>query len=345
MKRDASWLCPTAGDRERFLDMQERLMPARISTVVAGAVVLVAFGSKGGWPLAAAAAGMVAIVIAGGARLESRRRPELWIFVTTVLNIQLSLAVGTVVTGGPETPMACMQAIPMLMLGARFSHRGLLVGVPLAVVLVIATTLGVDPQQVLDNPETLAIPLALVISIAFYTSPLVASDVRHREDSTLDELTGLLNRRAFAPRFAELAQQAMLNGQPVSVVAVDIDRFKRVNDEHGHAAGDEVLRAIARSFRERLRTFELLYRMGGDEFLLVLPGADGATATDIAEALRRAVDGLLPAGLEVTCSCGVATAEGGEEGFALLLERADTALYEAKRRGRDRVDLAAAAAA
>ena len=171
----------------------------------------------------------------------------------------------------------------------------------------------------------------------------MASDVRHREESTLDELTGVLNRRAFAPRFAELAQQAALNGQPVSVVAVDIDHFKLVNDEHGHAAGDEVLREIARSFRERLRTFELLYRMGGDEFLLVLPGADAATASDIADALRRAVYALRPAGLEITCSCGVATAQGDEVGFELLLERADAALYAAKRLGRDRVDLAEAA--
>ena len=186
--------------------------------------------------------------------------------------------------------MSCLHAVPVLMLGARFSNRGLLVGVPIAVVLVIATTLGVDLQYVLDNPESLVIPLTLVLSTAFYTSPLVASDLRHREDSTLDELTGLLNRRAFAPRFAELAQQAALNGQPVSVVAVDIDRFKRVNDEHGHAAGDEVLREVARVFRERLRTFEMLYRMGGDEFLLVLPGADAATASDIADALRRAVE-------------------------------------------------------
>ena len=93
-------------------------------------------------------------------------------------------------------------------------------------------------------------------------------------------------------------------------------------------------------FRERLRTFEMLYRMGGDEFLLVLPGADAATASDIADALRRAVENLRPAGLEITCSCGVATAEGADVGFAML-ERADAALYAAKRRGRDRVNLAA----
>jgi diguanylate cyclase (GGDEF)-like protein len=323
--------------------MQERLMRARISTIVVALVVVISVVGKASWPLPLAGAVMLAIVFGGAVGLERRRRPELWVFVSSMVNVQIAIGLGTILTGGPVTPLSCLQAIPVLMLGARFSSRGLLVGVPIAVVLVVATTLGVDPQHVLDNPETLVIPLALVLSTAFYTSPLVASDVHHREESTLDELTGVLNRRAFAPRFAELAQQAALNGQPISVVAVDIDRFKRVNDDHGHAAGDEVLRAIARSFRERLRTFELLYRMGGDEFLLVLPGADAATASDIADALRRAVNALRPAGLEVTCSCGVATAQGDEVGFELLLERADAALYAAKRLGRDRVDLAAAA--
>jgi diguanylate cyclase (GGDEF)-like protein len=321
--------------------MQERLLRARVSTVAAAVVVLISISPKAGWPLVAAGAVMVALVFAGGIGLENRRRPELWVFATTMLNVQIALAIGTVLTGGPVTALSCLQAIPVLMLGARFSARGLRVGVPIAVTLVVATTLGVDPHYVLENPESLIIPLALVLSTAFYTSPLVASDVLHREVSTLDELTGLLNRRALAPRFAELTEQASLNGQPVSVVAVDVDRFKRVNDEFGHAAGDEVLREIARVFRERLRTFELLYRTGGDEFLLVLPGADAATAGDIADALGRAVDTLRPAGLEMTCSCGVATAQGSGADFDLLLEQADAALYEAKRRGRGRADLAA----
>ena len=102
-----------------------------------------------------------------------------------------------------------------------------------------------------------------------------------------------------------------------------------------------MLRAIARSFRERLRTFELLYRMGGDEFLLVLPGADAATASDIADALRRAVDALRPAGLEVTLLVRHRHRRGRRGRLRALLARADAALYEAKRLGRDRVDLAA----
>ena len=79
-------------------------------------------------------------------------------FATTMLNVQLAIALGTVLTGGPVTPMSCLHAVPVLMLGARFSNRGLLVGVPVAVALVLATTLGVDLQYVLDNPESAGHP-------------------------------------------------------------------------------------------------------------------------------------------------------------------------------------------
>jgi diguanylate cyclase (GGDEF)-like protein len=98
----------------------------------------------------------------------------------------------------------------------------------------------------------------LVLCAAAYVSPLVESDVRHRADSTLDQLTGLLNRRAFDLRFAEVSEQAALSAQPVSVVLADIDRFKTVNDEHGHGVGDAVLRDIAHVLRGSLRSFELL---------------------------------------------------------------------------------------
>ena len=87
------------------------------------------------------------------------------------------------------------------------------------------------------------------ICAAVYVSPLVASDVRHRADSTLDQLTGLLNRRALGPRFAEIAEQAALTDQPVSVVLADLDHFKSINDDHGHGVGDAVLRDVAYAMR------------------------------------------------------------------------------------------------
>jgi diguanylate cyclase (GGDEF)-like protein len=205
-------------------------------------------------------------------------------------------------------------------------------------VLVLATTLGVDPGYVAHHPESLAVPLALVICAAAYVSPLVASDVRHRADSTLDQLTGLLNRRALEPRFAEIAEQAALTDQPVSVVLADLDHFKSINDDHGHAVGDAVLRDVAYAMRRALRTFELLYRLGGEEFALLLPGAAEDDAARIAEGLRVAIEELEIAGLRVTCSFGVATARGERIELERLVAGADAALYAAKRGGRNRVE-------
>jgi diguanylate cyclase (GGDEF)-like protein len=338
MEQYLSWLCPTPDDRERFLDMQERLRLPRALTIVTGGVVAVAlaFSTKAGWTVLAAMTLMVAVVVFGGWRLERRRRPELWIFFSTVLNIQLMLAVGAVITGGPKTFLVCMLAVPVVMVGARFSTRGLVVGAPISAVLILAATVGVDPAYVLAHPESVAVPLALVLCIAVYVGPLVTSDVRHRAESTLDQLTGLLNRRGLETRFAEIAEQAALTEQPVSMVLADIDRFKSVNDEHGHPVGDAVLRDVAYEMRRTLRTFELLYRVGGEEFLLVLPGADADDAAAVAEKLRVAIQELSPAGVALTCSFGVATADGAD--FTALFGAADAALYEAKRLGRNRVE-------
>lgn len=237
-----------------------------------------------------------------------------------------------------------MLAMPVLIVGARFSRHGLILGAPISAALVVAVTLGADPRYVFDNPETLLIPLGLVVVSAVYMNPLVASDVRHRADSTLDQLTGLLNRRALEPRFAEIAEQAALTGDPVSLVMADLDRFKSINDKHGHSVGDAVLRDVAYSLRRGLRTFELLYRLGGEEFLLLLPGTPGDRPADIAERLRSSFAELHPAGLQVTCSFGVATAAGQEVAFAPLIAEADATLYEAKRLGRNRVERAAGSA-
>ena len=138
---------------------------------------------------------------------------------------------------------------------------------------------------------------------------------------------------------AEIAQQAALTGQPVSFVACDLDHFKLINDEFGHATGDIVLREIADAMRRRLRTFELLYRVGGEEFLLVLPGGDERTAVAIAESLRVAVAEAHPAGRTITCSFGVATSTGTEVRLASLWKASDIALYAAKRAGRNRVEV------
>jgi diguanylate cyclase (GGDEF)-like protein len=157
----------------------------------------------------------------------------------------------------------------------------------------------------------------------------------------LDPLTGLLNRAALHRRFDELEQQARLTGDVLSLLVCDIDRFKAVNDTYGHDRGDAVLRDVAYELRKQLRSFELIYRLGGEEFVLVLPGAQDGDARRIAERLRGSLSAARPGNLAVTVSIGTATARGEHVSFDAMFKDADRALYVAKANGRDRVVSAA----
>jgi diguanylate cyclase (GGDEF)-like protein len=162
----------------------------------------------------------------------------------------------------------------------------------------------------------------------------------------VDGLTGLANRRAASDALhAEAARAERLETQ-LSVVLADLDEFKEVNDLHGHAVGDEVLRVVAEVLRETLCGSDVAGRWGGEEFLLLLPGADEEGAAQLAERVRVALAARsIPSvpGLRVTASFGVAE-YAGETNPEQLLEAADGALYRAKRAGKDRVERAARAA-
>jgi diguanylate cyclase (GGDEF)-like protein len=163
--------------------------------------------------------------------------------------------------------------------------------------------------------------------------------------SQSDPLTGALNRRGLDLAFPEVAATDADDGvvRPLSVAMVDIDHFKRVNDEYGHAIGDEVLKRVVHLLSSVLRAGDAIVRMGGEEFLLILPSVELARAAPIAERARAAVaEARFTAAdvtLEVTISVGVAERRAGE-GRDALIKRADEALYAAKRDGRDRVSSA-----
>ncbi len=161
-----------------------------------------------------------------------------------------------------------------------------------------------------------------------------------QQQARVDGLTGLANRRACSEALQAEVARADRFGTPLSVVLADLDGFKAVNDAHGHAVGDEVLRTFAAVLRETLRESDVAGRWGGEEFLLLLPGADEDGAADLAERIRAALPSRSIAGvteLRVTASFGVAEhglQPDGEE----LVAAADAALYRAKRAGRDRVE-------
>lgn len=172
-------------------------------------------------------------------------------------------------------------------------------------------------------------------------SRLEAALTQVRELSERDELTGLQNRRSILALLSEERARFSRGGLAFGVAILDIDHFKRVNDRHGHAMGDEVLRAFAKIVAGRLRSTDRIARYGGEEFLLLLTNSPEAPSAQLAvERLRCAVAEYpwsdLAAELQVTCSIGLTMSCAGE-GVAEMLERADAALYRAKSDGRNAV--------
>jgi diguanylate cyclase (GGDEF)-like protein len=156
-----------------------------------------------------------------------------------------------------------------------------------------------------------------------------------------DALTGLLNRRAFLERLEQENDRSRRYPRALSVLLLDVDGLKGINDRGGHAAGDAALRAIGDAIRRGLRATDTGCRFGGDEFAVMAPEADAPASRVLAERIRSlAEDMALPGGLRATVSLGVASvASGGGWTPPGILERADRALYEAKRTGRNRVVL------
>lgn len=186
----------------------------------------------------------------------------------------------------------------------------------------------------------LVIPLAvlLLLSILRERNALagqLAAAARH------DPLTGLPNRAGFAEEVAQALARAARAGGPVAAAMLDLDRFKRVNDGWGHAAGDAVLRGAADAMRQAMRPGDILARIGGEEFALLLPGLDAQSALPVLDRLRAAVEQAVPhpgGGEErVTLSAGVATlAAPRTDALEAALRAADGALYAAKSAGRNR---------
>lgn len=165
--------------------------------------------------------------------------------------------------------------------------------------------------------------------------------------ATTDHLTGLLNRRAFLDATEREIRRAHRYGQPLALIMLDVDHFKRINDGHGHPAGDEVLRRIAATCRGMLRDGDLMGRLGGEEFAITLVQPPLQVASAVAERLRKAVSELdIEFGgerLAVTISLGIAEVGDGIVSLDHLVSKADACLYTAKREGRNRACVAGAA--
>jgi two-component system cell cycle response regulator len=163
------------------------------------------------------------------------------------------------------------------------------------------------------------------------------------EMALTDPLTGLFNRRYMETHVGTLVERSAARGKSLSLLILDIDYFKSINDNYGHDAGDDVLREFAERLRASIRGIDLACRYGGEEFVVVMPDTDLGVATLVAERIRRRIAGEpfpIEKGaraIEVTISVGIAARVGPQDNASQMLKRADEALYRAKRDGRNRV--------
>jgi two-component system cell cycle response regulator len=193
------------------------------------------------------------------------------------------------------------------------------------------------------NTSELLVRVRTQIKRKRYTDYLRSRLEQSVELAVLDPLTTLHNRRYFTRHMQALFDRSVDRGRVLSILLIDVDRFKFINDTHGHDAGDDVLRALASRLRDNVRASDLACRLGGEEFVVVMPDTSLENANLVGERLRHCIAampfmvGLQRNPINVTSSIGVAALEYGDDKPELILRRADQALYSAKRDGRNRV--------
>ncbi|MFV9504356.1 MAG: diguanylate cyclase [Oscillochloridaceae bacterium umkhey_bin13] len=200
----------------------------------------------------------------------------------------------------------------------------------------------VDPDELRARLAIAHRILNLEQDLRAANSQLEALAAQLRYHATHDALTGLLNRRGLEQQAARVLGRAERSIQPVAVALIDLDHFKQINDQHGHAVGDQALAHLAAELRDAVRPYDLLGRWGGEEFLLILPGVPSDLACSVAERLRAHIAAtplVLDAEqrLHLRVSIGVAICPGPLLSLDRLLITADEALYAAKAAGRNRV--------
>ncbi|PKM03542.1 MAG: hypothetical protein CVV17_04380 [Gammaproteobacteria bacterium HGW-Gammaproteobacteria-7] len=223
-------------------------------------------------------------------------------------------------------------------------HSGLFAVVPLPVIKPGWGVVLIEREPSAEfSPEELSLIVAFA-KIACAAVDEAGRSLELERQAEVDPLTGALNRRALETRLAMELTRAERDAQPLSLLFMDIDHFKQINDRYGHRFGDECLRLLAKVVRREAGVECVFGRYGGEEFVVVLPGLHADRARLVAERAREALcqESLLADGVPVamSMSIGVAARHAGETDGSALLERADQALYAAKKAGRNRVHMA-----
>jgi diguanylate cyclase (GGDEF)-like protein len=332
-----SWLCRDRFERERFLDIDRRMMPTNVWLMVL--VLALLFPTMlNATPLALAILGVTitffAIVRAVYLRFS---RPEV-VLAVALLILEVGFAAVAVADGIQHTGTLILMLWPAAGFNARYPPRVGAAATAFVAFLIVGAELGFDGSVVLHEPERLTALLGGLVAVTAITGAARKADLEYRRQSHHDPLTRMFNRTALESRVEETEYQSSFNPEPVAVVVGDIDHFKAVNDVHGHSEGDVVLREVAYLIRSQLRAFDPAYRLGGEEFVILLFGERAGEGMALAERLRTVVCAQPIAGLPITISFGVAASEPGKAfRWKETFQAADRALYEAKRSGRNRV--------
>jgi diguanylate cyclase (GGDEF)-like protein len=327
--------------RERLLDMEQRVQRYRLACFGILALALAVGGGDavGFWWVPLLVAGLAGFAVADRF-MRNSAHPAIWVAAAWAA-LPALLAASVLVTGGATSPVLVWFALPAVTLGFRFEPRGMVVGTAYVGAMFLAAAVLPDPGAAWEERQLMIAVMALIVSTVILSGALVESDRAHRHRSTLDSLTGLFNRNALEQRLSELDGQPCdpVQGTSHAFLLCDLDHFKQVNDRFGHATGDAVLQDVAYTMRATLRAGDSIYRVGGEEILVILPGAGHDDAIEIAQRLCVAVRDRRPSGVTVSLSIGVAVAEPETIDTDDLLARADASLYAAKASGRDRIHI------
>lgn len=325
-------------EREQLLDMMARqYRSTRISDLLV-IVPLVLFAKPLGYGTALLAIATIALIRIAQRTAPRLRRPEILLGGAWLLGLAL---VGVLVafTGEPAPWGLWAPSVLIVASSAAFPWRFARWGALAAGLITIAAALALDGRVFSNTPEAVVSPLCLLFANVLIAREIGRRILGMRRAAVFDQLTGLPNRAVFDRRIAQTIDDAAADGgAPVGLIMIDIDHFKQVNDAYGHSRGDAVLISVASQLQSRLRHDGTLFRIGGEEFAVMLTGDHARDAADIAERLRRSIREHPLAGVPITMSFGVSVATA-PVGVIELFTRADRALYEAKAE-RDRVRIA-----
>ena len=332
-----NWLVKDEVQRRQLLELNRALREKAKAAFLIGFAVGGLSAVQYGWQILVPPAVMAVIYVLIEHHIERFRHPEYALGLGWI-GLQTSFLLSGLLANNPM-----LFAFPLLLVlvigsSAVFPPRGVVIGLGLTVAIMFVVGFAEDPSLVLEAPGVLAFDLALLISVGALGATIGRSTIEYRDLGIVDQLTGLFNRGALVSRVAELTHRSSRDAAPVALIVADVDRFKAINDSYGHATGDVVLREIGYRVRKNLRAFESAYRIGGEEFVILLDEVDWAHAESVALRLRESIREEPIDGVHTTVSFGLAATKPGEPfDYDALFKAADAALYAAKRAGGDNV--------